>query len=135
MNFEVYDTKLNGNLTLLVLSFTVTLVVVAFERHDENERSCCLLTTHSLRLDEGQRIPHMSGFFEVQDPSGACIFSPLLLVGEGMDPAHVRAPGEVRTGIPVVVARHLIVSCYVRCGVASRRQGVVMLDIDAVFCA
>jgi hypothetical protein len=74
-------------------------------------------------------------FSEDQEPSGACVFSPLLLllVREGMDPAHVRAPGEVRAGVPMVVARHLIVSCYTRCGVASRRQGVVMLDMDAVF--
>jgi hypothetical protein len=57
----------------------------------------------------------------------------LLLVGEEMDPAHVRVPGEIRAGVPVVVARHLIVSCYARCGVASRRQGVVMLDMDSVF--
>jgi hypothetical protein len=74
-------------------------------------------------------------FSEVQDPSGACVFSPLLLlhVGEAMDLPHVRAPREGRAGVPVVIASHLIVSCYVRCGVASRRQGEVMLDEDAVF--
>src|SRR5829696_835381 len=74
-------------------------------------------------------------FSEVQALSGACALSPLLLllVGEEMHQAHVRAPGEVWAGVLVVVARHLVVPGDMTNGVTSRRPGVVMLDSDAVF--
>jgi hypothetical protein len=62
-----------------------------------------------------------------------CIFSPLLLVGEATDPVHVRLPGEIRAGVPVVVARHLIVPSDMANSVTSHRPGVIVLDTDAVF--